>query len=210
MIDTRGAAAIEPLHERLCLDFVNTSGQHPSRPDDEFLTSYAHLIEWSVYSNVLNPDEGEHLLALADQHPVEAEAALHYAVAVRETIYRALSAAADGHEPEVSDMQAFNYILSKAMHFLRLASTLDEFNWAWAMNDDDLEKMLWPVIWSASELLTSHDRPYLRECAAEDCDWLFLDTSKNHSRRWCRMQGCGNRAKARAHYQRSRDEKSLV
>jgi predicted RNA-binding Zn ribbon-like protein len=209
MIDVSGAAALESLHERLCLDFANTSGEHPSQPEDEFLSSYANLVEWSVYSNVLHQAEGEHLLALAEQHPVEAEAALHYAVAVRETIYRVLSAAADGHEPEIADMQAFNHILVKATRHLRLAATIDEFDWAWVMEDDDLEKMLWPVIWSASQLLMSHDRPYLRECASDDCDWLFLDTSKNHSRRWCRMKNCGNRAKARAHYHRSRDEKSL-
>jgi hypothetical protein len=95
MIDISGAVALESLHERLCLDFANTSGEHPSRPDDEFLSSYANLVEWSVYSNVLHQDEGEHLLAIADRHPVK-QAALHYAVAVRETIYRVLSAAADG------------------------------------------------------------------------------------------------------------------
>jgi predicted RNA-binding Zn ribbon-like protein len=204
MVDVHGAAALESLHERLCLDFANTSGEHPPKPDDEFLSSYTHLIEWSVYSNVLDDAEGEHLLHLAQEHPTEAEAALHYALAVRETIYRVLAAAADGREPETSDMQAFNHILSKAMRFIRLSATLDEYSWSWALDENDLEKMLWPVIWSASELLTSHDRPYLRGCAAEDCNWLFLDTSKNHSRRWCSMRDCGNRAKARAHYQRLR------
>ena len=42
----------------------------------------------------------------------------------------------------------------------------------------------------------------VRECGASDCAWLFLDTSKNHHRRWCDMTRCGNRAKVRRFYAR--------
>jgi predicted RNA-binding Zn ribbon-like protein len=64
--------------------------------------------------------------------------------------------------------------------------------------------MLAPALWSLADLLTGPDRTHLRECANDRCLWLFLDDSKNGSRRWCSMQSCGNRAKARRHYLRER------
>ena len=75
----------------------------------------------------------------------------------------------------------------------------------WAWNDSDAPTSpLWPVLRSAADLLTSDELRLLRECAAETCTWLFLDRSRNHSRRWCAMQVCGHRAKARRHYRRKR------
>jgi predicted RNA-binding Zn ribbon-like protein len=64
--------------------------------------------------------------------------------------------------------------------------------------------MLWPLAQSAGALLTGDQRARVRECSGHDCRWLFLDLSRNHSRRWCDMNDCGNRAKARRHYQRRR------
>ena len=46
------------------------------------------------------------------------------------------------------------------------------------------------------------ERARVRICEAPDCEWLFYDTSKNRSRRWCDMRQCGNRMKARRHYRR--------
>ena len=64
--------------------------------------------------------------------------------------------------------------------------------------------MLWPVAWSAAELLAQGPLERIRECPGQDtCGWLFLDLSKNASRRWCDMRVCGNRAKARRHYERT-------
>ena len=72
--------------------------------------------------------------------------------------------------------------------------------------DDEgaLDRPLWPVLRSAAALLTSDDIARIRECAAERCAWLFIDHSRNRSRRWCDMRDCGNRAKARRHYARAK------
>src|ERR671930_579256 len=70
---------------------------------------------------------------------------------------------------------------------------------AWVADD-----VLAPVVWSAAELLTSGPLERVRECPGDDtCGWLFLDTSRNGSRRWCDMRTCGNRAKARRYYRRA-------
>jgi predicted RNA-binding Zn ribbon-like protein len=74
--------------------------------------------------------------------------------------------------------------------------------WSWIAQDDVLDRMLWPVIRSAADLLTSQDLWSVKICASDSCNWLFLDTSKNQSRRWCDMKSCGNRAKVHRHYER--------
>lgn len=63
---------------------------------------------------------------------------------------------------------------------------------------------MWPIAWSITELLLSDKLSRVGQCAAENCGWLFLDTTRNHSRRWCEMEHCGNRAKAKRHYRRRR------
>jgi predicted RNA-binding Zn ribbon-like protein len=67
-----------------------------------------------------------------------------------------------------------------------------------------LRQVLWPVIRSAADLVTSPDISQIRECGAPDCNWLFLDRSRSGRRRWCDMSTCGNRAKARRYYSRHR------
>ena len=81
-------------------------------------------------------------------------------------------------------------------------SGADGFDWAWDGASDALDRMLWPIVWSAVELLKSDELAHVRECANDQCSWLFLDLSRNHSRRWCDMQSCGNLVKARRHYAR--------
>lgn len=203
MINTADIEKYGLLRERLCLDFTNTSDEHPSKLDAEFLNDYSRLVEWAVFAGAISHEQGDTLLAAAESHPAKAEAVMQQAITVRDTIYRVLSAAAAHRLPAADDMQAFNQMLAKAMTHLRLHAVDDQFAWGYVQDAADLEAMLWPVLWSASELLTSRDLRYLRECASDDCTWLFLDTSKNHSRRWCSMTQCGNRAKARSHYQRA-------
>jgi predicted RNA-binding Zn ribbon-like protein len=60
--------------------------------------------------------------------------------------------------------------------------------------------MLWPIARAAADLLASSDVALVRACSSPTCQWLFLDTSKNHHRRWCSMKQCGNRAKVRRFY----------
>ena len=68
----------------------------------------------------------------------------------------------------------------------------------------DLARPAWSIARSAVEILTGELYDLVRECAADDCAWLFIDTSRNHSRRWCSMSSCGNRAKVHQFRQRKR------
>ena len=82
------------------------------------------------------------------------------------------------------------------------------FSWTWDCNEEALDGVLWPVVRSAAELLTSEEAKLVRECASDTCTWLFVDRSRTHRRKWCDMAVCGNRAKARRHYQRRAQAKS--
>jgi predicted RNA-binding Zn ribbon-like protein len=74
------------------------------------------------------------------------------------------------------------------------------YAWADDVNEESLDSPLHPGVWSAADLLTSTQLRRVRGCADARCGWLFFDASPGGNRRWCSMQECGNRAKARRHY----------
>ena len=76
----------------------------------------------------------------------------------------------------------------------KLARSDDGFEWEWK-DGRDIARMLWPVAHAATVLLTSEGLDRLKLCAG--CHWLFLDASRNRSRRWCTMNDCGTHEKMR-------------
>jgi predicted RNA-binding Zn ribbon-like protein len=198
----RSARDLELIGGRLCLDFANTISTR-LEGGREYLTSYADLVAWSRHAGILT-DEAAGLLLLdgAARHPDMAADALERAIAMRETIYRVFSAIAAGREPRAAELTALNAELGEALSRLEIAPSGGGFEWRWTAEGDDLERMLWPVVRSAADTLTSRDLGRVRECAREGCDWLFVDTSKNRSRRWCSMAMCGSRVKAQRYYRR--------
>ena len=150
------------------------------------------------------------MLVEANRHPEQADTVLRHAIEVREAMFRIFFALSAETLPQESDLGTLNEALSEAMAQARIVRSQNGFSWDWAGKKDALARPLWPVVRLAAELLTSVELNKVRICAAEDCSWLFLDTSKNHSRRWCDMNTCGNRAKARKHYERKRQTDTQV
>jgi predicted RNA-binding Zn ribbon-like protein len=191
----------------LCLDFANTLEWRASDQPTERLNDYPDLVSWAQDKGILSDGEVQHLVRKAEVHPAQASAVMNQAITLRETIYRIFSAIAAGRSPEIADMDFFNAALPQGMAHLRITQTPAGFVWDWDGGEDTLDQMLWPVVRSAVDLLTSKELERVGECAdKEGCGWLFLDTSRNHSRRWCSMELCGNRAKFRRYYQRQRGE----
>lgn len=187
----------------LCLDFANTLGDRAAaRPREEELHSYADLVAWGEAAGILTGGEAADYLRLAERHPSNADVAFARAIALREAIYRLFSAIAAVTEPPADDLAAVNAAIAGAMMHARIVSVNGHFHREWAYDGSALDGMLRPVAWSAAELLTSDLLHRVRECAGERCSWLFLDSSKNGRRRWCSMETCGNRAKARRHRER--------
>jgi len=187
-----------------CLDFANTLGGRLRERPRERLRYYSDLISWARQSGSLTDLEAQRLLREARRRPGEAAAVLERATALREAIYRVFSAVVGERFPEAADLRLLNNALSDALSWSRIVPSGDGFAWDWAGRGERLEQLMWPVARSAAELLTSADLSRVRECAETGCGWLFLDTSRNRSRQWCDMKVCGNRAKARRHYARSK------
>jgi predicted RNA-binding Zn ribbon-like protein len=191
----------------LCLDFANTWGDR-ERPEEDKLRVYPDLLAFARQTGTLTAGEAARLVGRAGREPREAAAAVARALKLRETLYRIFSAGAAGRGPEAADLERLNAAMPETLSHLRLESRGAELVWAWAAEDDPLEAPLWPVVRSAAELLTSEERQWVRECGGSACNWLFLDHSRNRSRRWCSMETCGNRAKAQRHYRRRTDQDS--
>ena len=210
-IEQNGAAVTSPgidhlslLGGRLCLDFVNTVEPGRDEVRDDYLRSYADLVAWGRHAGALTEDEAEGLRREAARRPEAARATLQDAITFREALYRLFAAAMEGSPPAAADMAICNDALAAALARARLIPTTDGFTWSWDDDPHALERVLWPVARSAADLLTSGDLTRVRACAGQPCGWLFVDTTKNCSRRWCSMEGCGSRAKARRYYQRRR------
>ncbi len=189
---------------RLCLNFANTVENRPSDHPQELLNSYNDLVSWSEQTQVLTDQEAQLLIEEAARRPAEASNVLQQAVAIREAIYRIFKAVAQDAMPGEDDLVSLSAVMAEAQSHARIVAKADGFEWDLAGNGSDLDRILWPVVRSATDILTSEELDAVRVCASGDCNWLFFDTSKNHSRRWCDMKSCGNRAKARRHYDRKK------
>ena len=196
------AGSMHLLGGRLCLDFANTADWHASESPVELLHTYTDLIDWSVHAGILTSEDAEQVRELASEHPVEAQEALTLARELREALFRLFAAVARGTGISPADLDLLNDVLAAALTHRGIINQGADFAWRWHGLGGALDGMLWPVALSAAELLAAPDRARVGVCADERCGWLFLDTSKSGRRRWCSMEGCGNRAKARRHYRR--------
>lgn len=185
----------------LPLDFANTAEWHASPQPIEKLATYDDLVGWSLQAGLLEEREAGRLSRLAREKPAEAASVLEAARGLRESIYTIFSAAAAGSPPPAEAMDHFNDALAEAFTRAKIKRSADGFAWSWPGSGQALDGMLGPILRSTADLLTSDDLRRVGECADDrGCGYLFYDTSRNHSRRWCSMESCGNRAKARRHY----------
>jgi predicted RNA-binding Zn ribbon-like protein len=194
---------------QLTLDFINTLEWRNGKSPNERLNRVPDLIDWAVESGMIGEGEAKGLERAILKDPESAKNWFTRILRLRETIYRIFSAISNSGTPSEADFAEFNSILAQSMAQSRLEWESDHYHWAWK-GDDSLELLLWSVVRSAADLLTSADLHKLGECADDrGCAYLFMDESRNHTRRWCSMESCGNRAKARRHYERKTATGSL-
>ena len=187
---------------RLCLDFTNTAEWHASAHPEEHLRAYPDLVGWALAEALLTKEQATSLLEVAASRPHLARQTMAVAIQLREAVYRILVACLNDQTPTQQDVDLLNRNLTEAMIHARLTPAGEGFAWGWE-DAKDLHRMLWPVARSAADLLASPDLGRVGQCADDrGCGWLFFDTSRNHSRRWCSMEDCGNRAKAKRHQAR--------
>jgi predicted RNA-binding Zn ribbon-like protein len=194
------------------LDFVNTVGSRLGDYPSEYLRSYEDLLGWGRQAGLLAPEEAEGLSRRAVLDPEGTRETLSRALALREAVYRMISSAIAGEPQDESDLSALNRELSISLSHLRVLAADGAYSWGWDRSGDDgevrLDSPLWPVAQSAAELLTSERMGRVKVCAGEGCGWVFLDESRNSSRRWCDSRDCGNRERVRRHLARKRASSS--
>jgi len=181
---------------RACLALVNSIVWRRSEAPIEVLTDYGRLAELIGEAGWLADTAGLERAAAAD--PVAAERALARAVALRETLFRLFSAVAAGEPADEVDRQSLNDAMAEALPHVRLDR---ELKGIW---DDPtaLDLPRWQAAASAGRLLTVEDLSRVKQCPGERCGWVFIDDSRNRSRRWCEPNQCGNRERVRAYYYR--------
>lgn len=191
---------LEVVGGALCLDFANTINSRV-RPEHDYLLQYSDLVGWANKVGILSAAQSNQLQKRAKQKTEEAEAVVQTASSLRELLYRLFSNAAKGSEPIKKDIETFVMFYGDAISHGQWIKTDHHFSTAWKL-DEELDAVLWPIIHSAGELLQSEALKKVKECPG--CGWLFLDTSKNQSRRWCSMNTCGARDKMRRYHKRQR------
>lgn len=191
------------------LDLVNTVDWTTRGPVEDRLTDYDRLTRWAEGAGTLSARQGSQHRALGAEHPRLAERVHRDALELRWQLRRLFTAIDRGERLDGSEaLEELNGSLRRAFAQLELTSPPRTsapvpLRWRWRDASERLESILWPVLRAAAELLVSNEAAQIRECRGEDCGWMYVDRSRNGLRRWCQMETCGNREKARRRAARS-------
>ena len=179
----------------LAIDFTNTVGDRGTQPL-EHLNTFGDVVAWAEARRVLSKSAAAALRRRAAAEPEAARRAWRAAVALREALYNVLAAAPARRRPRPADLETLNASVRATYQRAALAASGDRFALDTA-GDEALDAVLGPVVRAAVDLLTSDAISQVGLCADDTCLWLFLDTTRSRTRRWCDMKSCGNRNKVR-------------
>jgi predicted RNA-binding Zn ribbon-like protein len=197
--------AYELIAGDLGLDFVNTLERHEGPAPEEVLTSWGDLVAWAAGAGVAAPQVAGELRALEAKDPRAARAVFRRALQLRDCLYRMVTALLAERDPAADDLRLLNGFLAEAQAAVVLRAAPGGLALELPVSADRPASLLGPVVTAAARLLTSPGTVALiRRCDAETCRQFFIDRSRNHTRRWCDMKLCGNRAKAREFYRQHR------
>jgi predicted RNA-binding Zn ribbon-like protein len=177
------------------IDFTNTVGNRGRDPEEHFNT-FGDVVAWAEARGVITRAAAAALRHQAASDPDGARRAHRRAVELREALYRLLDAAADKRRPRPSDLDALNAHVSRTLAGATLSPSGARFTLD-TPRQAGLDDVLRPVVRAAVDLLTSEAVEHIGRCADDSCAWLFLDTTRSGTRRWCDMKSCGNRNKVR-------------
>lgn len=188
----------------VCLDFVNTLDDRFRAEPKELLNDYVDLARFAEDTGTLGHQQVDRLMTLSMQHREEAKRALASAIRLREAISDIFYAVVRQKPVPAASLIVLNSNMQDALQHLALVPAKGRFGWTLETRMDDFFAPLWGVARDAADLLASERLELVRACASKTCEWLFLDESKNHRRRWCDMTKCGNRAKVKRFYTRNK------
>ncbi len=190
----------------ICLDFMNTVGDHLTEKPGDHLDHYDDFVAWARHAGVISAEDEASLKRLANQQPDAAEQAFLRAISLRETIFRLILSSIREQTPEAADLHTLNLALVEIPIRSEIIHDGDHYHWRVPSEVTSLDHALWRILWAAADLLTSDQMARVKICEGDGCGWVFLDTSRNQARRWCSMADCGNRAKAKSYYKRHKGD----
>lgn len=196
-----------PVDRSLCLDFVNTLKWRGTSRELDTLSDPTAFAMWAQRTGLLSPVAVGHLLKTSERPPTPPPDLLRIAV-LREMLCRIFLAVIRDEQPLRADLDALGQAASETLRVGRLVAEGGCFAFRWSPDGGSIDAVLAPIVQSALRLLTSPELRRVKQCAdVSGCGFLFYDSSKNLSRRWCSMELCGNRAKRRRNYHRHRSPK---
>jgi predicted RNA-binding Zn ribbon-like protein len=199
------AGSLELVGGALAFDFANTSSGRGTLNHQDHLRDPAHVAEWAHHARILGHSDAEWLEAAAVSNNKLGARLLREALALREAIYEIGVALADGRSPAREHIENLTNSHARALNRANLAAVKRNFGWNWPPREHPIEAVLGPIALSALTLLQQADLVRVKQCEGDECGWLFFDTTKNGSRRWCEMKVCGNRAKQKRFGAKLRD-----
>ncbi|OBK51643.1 ABATE domain-containing protein [Mycobacterium sp. 1081908.1] len=193
------AAGLDLRGGHPAVDLVNTvSWRGDPQRRTEYLSDYRDLVAWARHAGVLSPGEARELAQRAVSDPDAAEKALRQTRRLREALHRIWTGCGSARD---ADTVADAY--RSALRAQRL--TIDGDAGGWHEKTLSVQTPLHRLAAEAVTLLTAVPFSRIKRCGDDACGWLFLDTSHRQNRRWCSTADCGNRARVRRFYERTRD-----
>ena len=188
------------IGNNLGVDFVNTQIRENGAPK-ELLESFEDLTAWTVRAELLNLSQGKALLQKWAERP-KASQTLKLALNFRERLREMVLDAERGADIKPSVIEMINAIMKEENGYAEVVRTEVGFEKRFRADYSDPGQLLAPIAEAAADLLCYGNLAYLKKCEGADCVLHFYDSTKNHSRRWCSMTACGNRAKVASFYKR--------
>jgi predicted RNA-binding Zn ribbon-like protein len=186
----------------LAIDLLNTRDlRADGAPGGDVLADYDDIVAWALHMGVVSDVEADRLRGRARRHPAEAAAAFARVVAARDSLDHLFRAVAHGETPAAADLARLARDEADGLGHARLIEADGGVRWSWA-DDTGLDRPLWPIVHAALGLVLDGPLDRVKGCAT--CSFLFVDESRNRSRRWCSMDDCGTRAKMRSYVTRRR------
>lgn len=192
----------------LCLDFANSVDSWLDPRATDKVASPADWLAWCATARLISETEARALHRTAQQSAAAAQQHLERVRSLRGALYRVVTRSIEDRAPARADLARLDAAISEAHAHRRMVFAGGRYAQRWN-GDGSFDRLIWPIAASAESLLLDPQLlARLHQCPGPNCGWVFLDTSKNRSRRWCSMRTCGNLAKAHRHYARVRRERT--
>ena len=185
------------------LDLVNTMYWRLRDEPEETLSSYADLLQWARRVDLFDEAAARSLAAVAERDPAGAAVALADARELREALYLIFVSVIRDQSLDAAALEHLKTCYADAIGSASLDPATRVLTWN-ASDVDPWDRITAPLAAAGMELFLSEEADRVKQCADRGCGWLFLDTSKNNSRRWCSMDLCGSRDKMRRQYRRKK------